>query len=519
MSFGVSSGDIVLLTKFTYKILSSLGEDGPRSEYQHAEEECEAFLSLIEEIQSLDLSIVPESFQRKVFHYSTNMQRLVETFKKSIKQYEKSLGKNSSRGSIRSAPRKVQWALRAAADLQIFRKGLGNQIQIVQLAISTSIHAMISSRSQLLPMSVSPSHNLLNDGPYSTSHTHTHLAPLRYSPIVPPLMGGYQILHQVDHITNIVYERLQKRPDIQPPGRVHTLPDDSNNTTPAMPIDPTQRGSLRPSTFHSLEQQAKSQEETLAFQGTSAKHSIQQSLADDIDEYLTSMNLDKLSQAERIEVDRNDQLHPYITPSDTMRQFRSPQILGPANMTGSLQPSQIQSGSPNEPCSRDNTKASKFRRLDPLSAATSITGFCVLAAEFSLKLTNIFHDMNGECKEARLLSRKLGQYSELLQSAAGVIDAMSFSEELQGAGTSILFDNALLMSEMETALSGYARPYRYRLIRKLTWNLVKRDIMKMVEQIDFLKSSLSLMLQLYQVKMTECQIQMSQQSSRGENLQ
>ena len=370
-------------------------------------------------------------------------------------------------------------------------------------------------------MSVSPSHNLLlSDGPfYSTSHTHTRLPPLRYPPIVPPLMGGYQLLHQVDDVTNIVYKRLLKRPDIQLSGRVNTLPDDSNDMTPAMLLDPTQRGSIPLSTFHSHEREAKSQEETLVFQGTSANHNIQQSLADDIDEYLTSMNLDKLSPAERIHVEQNDQLHPYITPSDAMRQITSPQILGPANVTDSLQRNQIQSGSPNEPCSRDDTKASKFLRLDPFSVAVGITGFYGLAAEFSLNLSNIFRDTNGECKEVRLLSRRLGQYSELLQSACGVITAMSFSEELRGAGTSILFDNELLTTELETLLSGYARIYRYRLIRKLTWNLVKRDIMKMVEQIDFLKSSLSLLLQLYQVKMTEGQIQMSRQSPGGENLQ
>jgi hypothetical protein len=95
---------------------------------------------------------------------------------------------------------------------------------------------------------------------------------------------------------------------------------------------------------------------------------------------------------------------------------------------------------------------------------------------------------------------------------------MSFSEELREAGTSILHDNECLTKDLEALLSRHAEIYKYRLIRKLTWNLVKRDILNMVEQIDFLKSSFSLMLQLYQVKMTESQIQMSRQSHRSENL-
>ena len=106
MSFGFSPSDIVLFTDFAWKIISSLKESGSRSEYQQAEEQCEAFLSLIEEIRNLDLSIVPESFRQKILDYSTNTQRLVEGFKKGIKQYEKLMGKDFSRGSIRSAPKR-----------------------------------------------------------------------------------------------------------------------------------------------------------------------------------------------------------------------------------------------------------------------------------------------------------------------------------------------------------------------------------------------------------------------------
>ncbi|KAJ6050220.1 uncharacterized protein N7446_005540 [Penicillium canescens] len=515
MSFGFSPGDIVLFTKFAWKIVSSLKENGSTSDFQQAKEQCEAFLSLIEETQHLDLSIVPESFRQKIFENSTNMQRLVETFKKSIEQYEKSMGKDSSRGSMRSAPRKVKWALLAAEDLKTFRNGLGSYVQLAQLTIQTSMLAIIGSRSQLPPMTVSPSHNLLrNDGSfYSTSE-------VRYSPIVPPFIGGYEHFRQVDDLTNIVYKRLLTRPAIQLAGRVNTLPDNPNDIISSTPFDSMQRDNLPSSTSHSRERQLATGEEPLEIQGTSAKHSAQQSLADEIDEYLTSMKLDKLSREERVYVEQNDQLHPHPPLSGAMQQRTRPQILGLSNVIDSLQPYQDQTSGSNEPYSRYDTKAkaSKSPRLDPLSAAASIIGFYASAAEFSLKLSNIFRDMNGECKEVRLLSQRLGQYSELLQSACGVVTAMSFSEELRGAGTSILHDNECLTKDVEVLLSRYAEIYKYRLIRKLTWNLVKRDILNMVEQIDFLKSSLSLMLQLYQVKMTESQIQMSRQSHWSANL-
>lgn len=108
MSFGFSSSDIVLFTNFAWKIVSSLKDNGSRSDFQQATEQRERFLSLKEETQHLDLSIVPESFRQRIFENSKNMQRRAEKLKKSIEQYEKSIGKDSSRGSIRSAPRKVQ---------------------------------------------------------------------------------------------------------------------------------------------------------------------------------------------------------------------------------------------------------------------------------------------------------------------------------------------------------------------------------------------------------------------------
>ena len=95
MSFGFSPGDIVLFTNFAWKAVSSLRENCSKVEFQQAEEQCEAFLSLIEDIKHIDLPIVPDSFPENLSEHSTNVQRLVEEFKKSIEYYEKSLGRES----------------------------------------------------------------------------------------------------------------------------------------------------------------------------------------------------------------------------------------------------------------------------------------------------------------------------------------------------------------------------------------------------------------------------------------
>ncbi|KAJ5691589.1 hypothetical protein N7488_012324 [Penicillium malachiteum] len=195
------------------------------------------------------------------------------------------------------------------------------------------------------------------------------------------------------------------------------------------------------------------------------------------------MNLDKISQAERVYMEQNDQLHQYIPPSGTMRKVTRPQILGPTNIIDALQ-SHFQNSSPNNPFSRNDTKTRKFPRLDPLFVAASITGFYRFATKLSLNLSSIIHNINGEYKELHLVSQNFRQYSKLLRSAQGIMTAI----------TSIIYDSERLTKELEVLLSRYIQIYnlRYsdRLMRMLTWNQVKQDIMDIAEQIDFLMTSL-----------------------------
>ena len=99
------------------------------------------------------------------------------------------------------------------------------------------------------------------------------------------------------------------------------------------------------------------------------------------------------------------------------------------NMNDS-QSHKVRSSSQNERHFRNDTKKPNFSRLDPLSAAASIIGVYGYAAEISLKLTNIFRDMNGSC-QVLLLSRRLEQYTGLLISASGVVTTSMFSGELR----------------------------------------------------------------------------------------
>jgi len=140
MSFGFSPGDIVLFTGFVAKVISSLKEEGgSKSQYQLAEQQCQGFLAVMNELQSLNLSNVPQWFRNKIDEYSTNVKEFVEDFRKTIAQYEKSMGKTSERGFFTSAPRKIQWAFMAADDLGKFRQSLAAQVDLVKIVINMSI--------------------------------------------------------------------------------------------------------------------------------------------------------------------------------------------------------------------------------------------------------------------------------------------------------------------------------------------------------------------------------------------
>lgn len=140
MSFGFGVGDFAIFTKFSTKVIKALrDEGGSKIEYQIAERQCQEFLSAASELNSLDLSRVPESFRERLTTSTTNFSSIIEQFRKTIKSYEKSLGEKSRGTRFFSAPKKVQWALLAAEDLLSVRQALTAQMSLIHLSIETSI--------------------------------------------------------------------------------------------------------------------------------------------------------------------------------------------------------------------------------------------------------------------------------------------------------------------------------------------------------------------------------------------
>ena len=104
MSFGFSSGDIVLFIGFATKVAKALKQEGgSKSEYQLAERQCQDFLAVMEDIKRLDLSNIPEPFRSKIQEYATHTREFVMAFKQVIDVYDKSMGKTSQRGAVTSS--------------------------------------------------------------------------------------------------------------------------------------------------------------------------------------------------------------------------------------------------------------------------------------------------------------------------------------------------------------------------------------------------------------------------------
>lgn len=108
MSFGFSTGDFVLFTQFAAKVIKGLrDEGGSKAGFQLGERQCRGFLSVMDELKSLDLSGVAAPSRDRIAKYSTSVQDLVKQFRQTIARYVKSMGEHSKRGALSSAPRRI----------------------------------------------------------------------------------------------------------------------------------------------------------------------------------------------------------------------------------------------------------------------------------------------------------------------------------------------------------------------------------------------------------------------------
>lgn len=335
----------------------------------------------------------------------------------------------------------------------------------------------------------------------------------------PISLDGNDLFRRVDDLTDLVYERLLTRPNIQlqSRGRIHTIPDDCSLNIPPPQLDPIREGQILQPIGDLIEPPISSGRG--AVESTGIEDRNHDTLASEINEYLLSMNLEELSEHEREYMSRINSGSRHFLIDQPMEETAESHRQGHDGTSGQPQPSNAQ-GSSQQNAHFSSSKRSSWSfgtdPLDALSLAASIIQFVDFAAKISFKLTSAYRHTSDSPRELQDLSKRLMQYSGLLRTAAEVVRTSMPTGELQEIGWKILEDSRQTMKGVESLLDKYRIRPGQRLVsafRALQWQSAKKNVGAIMEEVESLKSTLSVMLQLHQITMTENQIQMAEERS------
>ncbi|EEP82024.1 conserved hypothetical protein [Uncinocarpus reesii 1704] len=414
------------------------------------------------------------------------------------------MGELSARGSFRSAPRKVQWALMAADDLHKFRQCLSAQLDLVKIVIQTSILSIVGNLNQPESVHTRPPRGLLEtSGPYGSAH--------RMQPYLTwdsNIVDGNSLFRRVDDLSSLVYERLLTKPNIpsQPLGKAYTLPTDFDASTAPPPLEKISKGKVLQSTAAS---------EVAIVGGSDAitrtaktEKTEHDTLASEMNEYLRSLDLDVLSAQEEEELDQNENGSQKLLLDPSTRVATTPHI--PDHNKSEGHSRLPDSGSNSRPKPRNffqRQRPQVAMSISNLGLASSILQCVELAASLSLKSSTIFRDSRNAPQELEALSKRLIQYSGLLKTAAEVVRTSMPTGELQEMCGETVKDSLESMEKVEIILSKFQLPARrqFPMMLKLLiqWPIHKTEIDIIMEEMESLKSTLAVMLQLYQIKTFE----------------
>jgi hypothetical protein len=332
--------------------------------------------------------------------------------------------------------------------------------------------------------------------------------------------GGFQF-RKIEDLTDLVYERLLSRPGITGPlkisGRVNTLPDNFSLHASLREPHSNPEGRELQYAVESKQISTPPQLESGATENESGgEESNPNTLEDEINEYLVSMNLEELSDQEREYINLG-------TSASGLLLLEAPRD----GDVGGEDHGQNQTSSPSEPerNSRSKSKTERFSSsknpfksfgsgIDTLTAfalAANVIQFAEFATQIAFKLSNISRSSSEMPQEVYVLVKQITQYSRIMQIAGQIIrtSMLGPQDELPALGMDILSDSQRTMEGVQSLLQKYGAidGLHGRVVGAVRavarWQLNKNKVMALVDQIESLKTNVSIMLQLYQVKMTE----------------
>lgn len=151
---------------------------------------------------------------------------------------------------------------------------------------------------------------------------------------------------------------------------------------------------------------------------------------------------------------------------------------------------------------------------EPPADLTSSTSLAIKIMQFidaSVKTTFIIKRAEGVSEELLMLSKRIMQYSTVLQTASNIIRTSMLAEQ-QKLAWEIIRDSQVIIEKVRGFLKGakyqkYQTLTGYRALLEamqlLMWRRSKQQILLIMGEIESLKSTLSIVLQAHHIKMSE----------------
>ncbi|KAF1993930.1 hypothetical protein P154DRAFT_587440 [Amniculicola lignicola CBS 123094] len=505
MSFGFSAGDIAIFTKFITTVVDALkDEGGSRFEYQSAVKQCQDVLDLMDEVARLNFSRTSQSLRTRLGEQLESTKSIVDDFKTLIARYEKSMGKFSKRNKATSAARKVQWAFDAAEDLSKFQPRLSAQLHMVQIVLQMGVWNFLNVTSQSDRLLVAPRRTPLLENGQVTSHQLPH----NWN---RGLLDQHQMQGLATQITDLIYQRLAMPPSVAMagPGRAFTLPDGEANMMSVQAQPGTlshENTALDPSTASSsllvpYEEGGNALTPGHRVGSTSrAQHKPKASLAEEINEHLNELNLEGLSDAELRGLDQLAFPPLLLEGSEGM-------LVGE-----SARPDRqgTQNHNINEPYSESRSRfRPKFSALghEPVAVigvVAAVFHLVQFASKLAISATVLHRETKWVPAEIHTFARRVNQYSQLLTVVGEAIMGAMDNEGLQSLTDQLLYETQAAFSAAAKVFGRYmdsdTRPIISAAMLRYSWKNDRKEIARIIDEIEALKPSLIIILQTLQIR-------------------
>jgi hypothetical protein len=329
--------------------------------------------------------------------------------------------------------------------------------------------------------------------------------------------------HGVDHLADIVYERLLTRPGmpLESYGRTFTLPDAFESKRPQRQLPSTPVKRALQSVVGTTEQRFLVQEE---FANGEIFPQIEEgsdnALADEINEYLLSMNLGELSEQDVKYLDQNTNVSPQLhIESGDSTGLPNQAYIDPSEQPQPSKPRESTTHKARFRSSKKSTNLSGLSAIDGLGLAAGMISFVDMTAKISFNIIGVYHSDSGAPPELLALSRRVIQFSGLLKITAEVIRTAMPAGELQDMGWEVLKDSTEAMDEVQNILEKIKGKSSVRIMATVTSSLRrefrKERVHQIIEDLESLTSTISVMLQFYQTHATERQFLATEQQLRA----